>query len=98
MFYAEVLISLKIDADCYTCIASLELPMLALRLPPEIEKRLDELAQKTGRTKSYYARKAIIEMIEDLEDLETAKARLAGNNARIPLEQILDEFAVELKS
>jgi RHH-type transcriptional regulator, rel operon repressor / antitoxin RelB len=71
--------------------------MLALRLPAEIEKRLDELARKTGRTKSYYARKAIVEMIEDLEDLEIAKERLAENNARIPLEQILDEFADELK-
>jgi RHH-type transcriptional regulator, rel operon repressor / antitoxin RelB len=68
--------------------------MLALRLPAEIEKRLDELARKTGRTKSYYARKAIVEMIEDLE---IAKERLAENNARIPLEQILDEFADELK-
>jgi RHH-type rel operon transcriptional repressor/antitoxin RelB len=73
---------------------TLEPPMLALRLPPELEKRLDELARKTGRTKSYYARKAIIEM---LEDLEFAKARLAENGARIPLEQILDEFAAELK-
>ncbi|MHB8886207.1 MAG: type II toxin-antitoxin system RelB family antitoxin [Methylovirgula sp.] len=71
--------------------------MLALRLPPDIEKRLDELARKTGRTKSYYARMAIIEMIEDLNDLELAKARLADNNERIPLEQILDEFADELK-
>ena len=76
---------------------TLEPAMLALRLPPEIEKRLDELARKTGRTKSYYARKAIIEMIEDLDDLELAKARLAENNERIPLEQILDEFADELR-
>ena len=30
--------------------------MLALRLPPELEKRLDALAKKTGRTKSFYAR------------------------------------------
>jgi len=34
--------------------------MLALRLPPDIEKRLDALAKKTGRTKSYYAREAIL--------------------------------------
>ncbi|MEC9343769.1 MAG: TraY domain-containing protein, partial [Pseudomonadota bacterium] len=33
--------------------------MLALRLPADIEKRLDDLAKKTGRTKSYYARQAI---------------------------------------
>ena len=42
--------------------------MLALRLPPEIEARLDALAKKTGRTKSYYAREAILEHLEDLED------------------------------
>ena len=36
--------------------------MLALRLPPEVEKRLDSLAKLTGRTKSYYARQAILEV------------------------------------
>ncbi|MFZ1774423.1 MAG: TraY domain-containing protein, partial [Rhizobiaceae bacterium] len=35
--------------------------MLALRLPPDLEKRLDDLAKRTGRTKSFYARQAIIE-------------------------------------
>jgi hypothetical protein len=34
--------------------------MLALRLPAEIEQRLDALAKKTGRSKSYYAREAIL--------------------------------------
>lgn len=29
--------------------------MLALSLPPDLEQRLDDLARKTGRTKSYYA-------------------------------------------
>lgn len=33
--------------------------MLASRLPPEIEQRLEDLARKTGRAKSYYAKKAI---------------------------------------
>ena len=43
--------------------------MLALRLPPDLEARLEALARKTGRTKSYYAREAIVESIDDLEDL-----------------------------
>ncbi len=43
--------------------------MLALRLPPEIEKRLDALAKKTGRTKSFYAREAILRHLDDLEDI-----------------------------
>ena len=35
--------------------------MLAIRLDPEIEKRLEALAKKTGRTKTFYAREAILE-------------------------------------
>lgn len=42
--------------------------MLAIRLKPELEKRLEELAQKTGRTKTFYAREAIEQHLEDLED------------------------------
>ena len=47
--------------------------MLALRLPEEIESRLDKLAKLTERTKSFYAREAIIEHIADLEDLYLAE-------------------------
>ena len=42
--------------------------MLSLHLPADIESRLETLARKTGRTKSYYAREAILEKIEDMED------------------------------
>ena len=41
--------------------------MLALRLKPELEKRLERMAKKTGRTKSFYAREAIKEHLADLE-------------------------------
>jgi RHH-type rel operon transcriptional repressor/antitoxin RelB len=51
--------------------------MLALRLPEEIESRLDKLAKATGRTKSFYAREAILEHLADLEDLYLAEKRLA---------------------
>ena len=51
--------------------------MLALRLPEEIESRLEKLAKSTGRTKSFYAREAIIEHLADLEDLYLAEKRLA---------------------
>ena len=51
--------------------------MLALRLPEEIEIRLERLAKSTGRTKSFYAREAIIEHLADLEDLYLAEKRLA---------------------
>ncbi|MCY3878094.1 MAG: DUF6290 family protein [Rhodobacteraceae bacterium] len=42
--------------------------MLSLRLPADIESRLETLAMKTGRTKSYYAREAILKNLEDMED------------------------------
>lgn len=42
--------------------------MLAIRLKPDLEARLDALAKKTGRTKTFYAREAIEEHLEDMED------------------------------
>lgn len=62
--------------------------MLALRLPPAIEKRLDALARKTGRTKSYYAREAILRHIEDIEDYYLALRRLARGGPRVSLESV----------
>ena len=37
--------------------------MLAIRLPEDIESRLDFLAKATGRTKTFYAREAILEYL-----------------------------------
>ena len=66
--------------------------MLALRLPPEIEKRLAALAKKTGRTKSFYAREAILQHIDDIEDQYLAYKRLAKPGKRVSLEQLEDEL------
>jgi RHH-type rel operon transcriptional repressor/antitoxin RelB len=60
--------------------------MLALRLSPEIEKRLDILAKKTGRTKSFYAREAILRQLEDIEDYYLTRRRLARGGKRVTLE------------
>lgn len=68
--------------------------MLALRLPPELEKRLDDLAKKTGRTKSFYARQAIVEYIDDLEDLALAELRLRGNPEFVPLETVIENLGL----
>jgi len=50
--------------------------MLAIRLPAEVESRLEALAKATGRTKTFYAREAILEHLDDLEDLYLAEQRL----------------------
>lgn len=47
--------------------------MLALRLNPETEKRLEILAFKTGRSKTFYATKAIEQQIDDMEDVYLAE-------------------------
>lgn len=62
--------------------------MLALRLPEEIEKRLDRLAALTGRSKSYYAREAILEHLDDLEDLYLAESRLRNPKVRWSLSDV----------
>ena len=52
----------------YACIDAIYVNMLAIRLDPEIEERLGQLAKKTGGTKTYYARATILEHLEDMED------------------------------
>ncbi|MDY2984943.1 MAG: TraY domain-containing protein [Synergistes jonesii] len=46
--------------------------MLAIRLDEKTEMRLESLAEKTGRTKTWYARKAIEAYLDDLEDAALA--------------------------
>lgn len=50
--------------------------MLSVRLEPEIMERLKLLTDKTGRTKSFYAREAILRYLEDMEDTFIAIERL----------------------
>jgi RHH-type transcriptional regulator, rel operon repressor / antitoxin RelB len=73
--------------------------MLAIRLDKEIEKRLEELARRTGRTKTYYARQAILAYLEDLEDTYLAQARLedirAGRSKTVPLGTVTEKHGLE---
>ncbi|MGG7056633.1 type II toxin-antitoxin system RelB family antitoxin [Nitrosomonas sp. ANs5] len=73
--------------------------MLAIRLPEDLEKRLDNLAKRTGRTKTFYARQAIEQHLDDLEDLYLAEQRLteirAGRTRTVPLEDIMKRHGLE---
>jgi RHH-type rel operon transcriptional repressor/antitoxin RelB len=73
--------------------------MLAIRLPADVERRLDALAKATGRTKTFYAREAILEHLDDLEDLYLAEKRLedlrAGKTQPVPLEDVMKRYGVE---
>ena len=72
--------------------------MLAIRLPAEVERRLDALAKATGRTKTFYAREAILEHLDDLEDLYLAEQLLidarAGKTEAVPLEDVMKRYGL----
>lgn len=73
--------------------------MLAIRLPEDVEARLERLARLTGRTKSYYAREAIVEHLDDLEDFylaaERKRAIEAGEEKTVPLEEVMRRHGME---
>ncbi|HHW65523.1 MAG TPA: ribbon-helix-helix protein, CopG family, partial [Rhodocyclaceae bacterium] len=49
---------------------------VSIRLPDDVSQRLQNLAQMTGRSKTYYMVEAIREHLDDLEDLYLAEQRL----------------------
>jgi len=64
----------------------------SVRLSEEAEERLTALAQSTGRSKAYYIREAIMEHLDDLEDIYLAEKRLqdlrAGKSRTYTLEEV----------
>jgi RHH-type rel operon transcriptional repressor/antitoxin RelB len=76
-----------------------EVVMLAIRLPQSIEKRLEKLARRTGRTKTYYVREAILEHLEEIEDLYLAEGALerirSGEERTIPLKQVMKRHGLQ---
>ncbi len=73
--------------------------MIAIRLPQDIENRLEALAKATGRSKTFYARQAILEHLDDLEDVYLAEQRLldirAGRTKPVPLGEVMKRHGLE---
>ncbi len=73
--------------------------MLAIRLPQSIEKRLTNLARRTGRTKTFYVREAILEHLEDLEDMYLAERVLkrirSGEEQTVPLKDAMKRHGLQ---
>lgn len=61
---------------------------LTLLIDSEIDDELTELANSTGRDKQSLAQEALLEWLEDQEDIRDAQAILAEGNQRIPLEEV----------
>ena|SRR5256885_6769567 len=62
--------------------------MLALKLPSEVEKRLEKAARGTGRTKASLVREAILRYLDDLEDVNVAIERLEKPGKRWTLAEL----------
>ncbi len=69
--------------------------MLSIRLPEDIENRLTELASKTGRTKTFYAKQAILEHLDEMEDKYLAIDRLENPGKRWTLDELEQELDLE---
>jgi RHH-type transcriptional regulator, rel operon repressor / antitoxin RelB len=73
--------------------------MLAIQLPEDLEKRLENLSKLTGRTKTFYVRQAIEQHLDNLEDIYLAEQRLtdirAGRTQTIALEDMLKRYGME---
>ena len=73
--------------------------MIALNLPPELEKRLDALEKVTGRSKISVLEEAIAEYVGDLEDLYLAevesRAIKDGSSSTTPLADIMKRYGLE---
>ncbi len=69
--------------------------MLAVRLDLDTENRLAHLARETGRSKSYYVKRAIEDFLEDREDYLLALSVLERNEPRTSLEEVRKELGLE---
>ena len=70
--------------------------MLSIRRPADIEDRLEQLAKATGRTKAFYAREAILQRLEDLEDGYLAEQALIELREGRSRAYTIDEVARDL--
>ena len=72
---------------------------ISIQLPSDVETRLDQLANLTGRSKTFYVQEAIVEYLDDLEDLYLAEHELeeirAGRAKTKPLAEVMKRCGME---
>ena len=72
---------------------------VSLRLPDDVSRRLQQLADRTGRSKTFYMLEAIQEHLDDLEDLYLAEQRLidlhAGKSGTVPLDEVMKRYGMD---
>jgi RHH-type rel operon transcriptional repressor/antitoxin RelB len=66
-----------------------------VRIPVALDERLTRLAQKTGRSKTCYARKALETFIEDTEDYLLAVASYELSKKAISREELRKKYKLQ---
>ena len=73
--------------------------MIALNLPPELERRLDALEKATGRSKQAVLEEAIAEYVGDLEDFYLAEKESRdiseGKSSARPLADVMRKYGLD---
>lgn len=69
--------------------------MLSLRLSDDVETRLAQLAEATGRTKTFYAKEAINRYLDEMEDTYIAISRLENPGKRMLMEDVEAELGLD---
>ncbi|MDP1647321.1 MAG: DUF6290 family protein [Rubrivivax sp.] len=71
---------------------------VSIRLPDDVSARLQDLAQRTGRSKTFYMVEAIREHLDDLEDLYLAERELeavrSGHSQLVPLQEVMKRYGM----
>ena len=72
--------------------------MLAVRLDIETERRLNHLAKITHRTKTFYIKQALLEYLDDLEDIYITEQRLEdialGHSQTISMDEVKRKLGI----
>ncbi|MGH9556330.1 MAG: type II toxin-antitoxin system RelB family antitoxin [Terriglobales bacterium] len=69
--------------------------MLTVRLSAALEKRLERLARRTGRNKSFYVKLALAEFLDEQEDSLVAMSRLEDSMPSIPLAEVVKRLGLD---
>lgn len=68
--------------------------MISFVISSEIDDELDQLAATTGQSKPDLARNALIEWLEDQEDIRDAEAIIAQNEPTVSLDEVRRELGL----
>jgi RNase adaptor protein for sRNA GlmZ degradation len=69
--------------------------MITINLPPELNTVLADMMRETGKSAEQIALEALLERLEDFEDVRVAEERLRNpSGPNIPLEKLMQKYGL----